>query len=94
MSKAVFDGLPAAQQAALIEVGASLEGFALESAKSDDKDLSAVYGKAGAATKQFDEAALDKWKAIARDTAWKDFAARNASCADLLALAEKVPAAG
>ncbi len=94
ISKSIFDGLPPAQQAAVTEVAASLEGFALESAKSDDKDLSAIYGKAGAVTKQFDAAALEKWQAVARDTAWKDFAARNASCADLLALAEKVPTAG
>jgi len=33
---------------------------------------------------------LTKWRAIAESTAWKDFAARNASCADLLKLAEAV----
>lgn len=92
MSKTIYDGLPPAQQTALSEVGASLETFALDAAKSDDKDLSAIYAKAGAVTKQFDAAALDKWKAVARDTAWKDFAARNAACAELLGLAEKVPA--
>jgi hypothetical protein len=33
---------------------------------------------------------VDKWKAIARDTAWKDFSERNESCAALLRAAEKV----
>jgi hypothetical protein len=34
-------------------------------------------------------AALKKWQAIARATAWKDYAERNESCAKLLKLAEK-----
>ena len=93
MSKSIYDGLSPAAQKAISEIGAGLEGFALEGAKSDDKLLSEVYGKAGATTKSFDAAVLDQWKAIAKRTAWQDFAARNQSCADLLALAEKVPAA-
>lgn len=91
MSKAIFDALTPAQQAVVSEVGTSFEGFALDAAKADDKDLSAIYAKAGAVTKSFDAAALDKWKTVAREAAWKDFAARNTACADLLALAEKVP---
>ena len=39
---------------------------------------------------QLDEANLGKWRDIARDTAWKDFANKNASCAELLKLAEQV----
>ena len=92
MSKQIFDGLTPAQQAVITEVGASLESFALDAAKSDDKDLSAIYAKAKATTKAFDAAALEKWKVVARDTAWKDFAARSPACAELLAMAEKVPA--
>ena len=89
---ATFDSLPADQQKAISEVGASLEPFALEQAQADDKRLAAVYGKAGVGVHEFDKAALAKWQAIARDTAWKDFAKRNAACANLLGLAEKVPA--
>ena len=92
MSKAIFDALPAAQQKAIAEVGAEMEPFALEQAKADDKRLADIYAKAGVAVHEFDAAALDQWKAIARDTAWKDFAARNATCAGLLKLAEKIPA--
>ena len=33
---------------------------------------------------------IAKWKAVAQDTAWKDFAARNAACANMLKLAEAV----
>jgi TRAP-type C4-dicarboxylate transport system substrate-binding protein len=92
MSKVIFDALTPAQQAVITEVGTSFEAFALEAAKADDKALSIIYPKAGVATKSFDAASLEKWKTVARDTAWKDFAARNAACAELLALAEKVPA--
>jgi len=34
------------------------------------------------------EASVKKWQAIARETAWKDFAAKNESCARILKLAE------
>lgn len=40
--------------------------------------------------RDFSPAALAKWKAIAQDTAWKDFASRNANCASLLKMAEAV----
>jgi TRAP-type C4-dicarboxylate transport system substrate-binding protein len=92
MSKDIFDSLPADQQKAISDVGAAMEPFALEQAQADDKRLAAVYSKAGVGVHEFDKAALGKWQAIARDTAWKDFAKRNAACAKLLGLAEKVPA--
>jgi TRAP-type C4-dicarboxylate transport system substrate-binding protein len=92
MSKSIYDGLPADQQKAISEVGASLEPFALEQAKADDIALAQVFGHAGAKVAEFDAPALQKWKRIARDTAWKDFAERSPSCADLLKLAEKVTA--
>ena len=92
MSKAIYDGLPADQQKVISEVGASLESFALERAKSDDIELAKVFARAGARVAEFDAPALQKWKQIARDTAWKDFAERSPSCAGLLKLAEKVPA--
>ena len=92
ISKSIFDSLTPDQQTVLTEVGTAMEGFALESAKSDDEELAAIFGKAGVAVREFDAGALAKWQSIARDTAWKDFADRNAACAALLKLAEKVPA--
>jgi len=92
MSKAIYDSLSADQQKAISEVGTSLEGFALDSAKADDVALATVFGKAGAKVAEFDAPALQKWQEVARGTAWTDFAARSTSCADLLKLAEKVPA--
>ena len=90
MSKAIFDSLPADQQAAMTAAGTAQEAFALEAAKADDEDLAKVYGKAGVKVIDETEAALKQWQTVARDTAWKDFAARSPSCADLLRLAEAV----
>jgi TRAP-type transport system periplasmic protein len=90
MSKSIFDGLSKDQQQAVLEVGESLEKFGLDSAKADDERLAQSYGKAGVKVQEMDAAAVDKWRAIAQATAWKDFAGRNAECAKLLKLAEAV----
>jgi TRAP-type C4-dicarboxylate transport system substrate-binding protein len=90
ISKAVFDRLPKDQQKAVMDVGAELEAFALKSAHEDDSQVAAVYQKAGAKVVDLNPASLKKWQAIARNTAWKDFAARNENCAKLITLAEKV----
>jgi TRAP-type C4-dicarboxylate transport system substrate-binding protein len=90
MSKAVFDRLTKEQQAAIMAVGAEMEQFAMKSAQMDDVAVAAVYQKAGAKVVDLSAATVKKWQDIARNTAWKDFAARNASCANLLKLAEKL----
>ncbi len=90
MSKQVFDSLTPDQQKAITEVGAEQEPFALEAAKADDQALAEIYGKAGVKVADMTPTTSRKWKAVAQDTAWKDFAARNAACANLLKLAEAV----
>ena len=90
ISKQVFDSLPAAQQEAVTAVGTEMEAFGLQAARADDEDLARVYAKAGVTARDMDPAAIAKWRAVAQDTAWKDFAARNAACAGLLKLAEAV----
>lgn len=89
MSKQVFDKLPKDQQAAIMSVGADLEKFAMESAKADDIAVANIYLKAGAKVSDLDQATVKKWQAIARETAWKDYAAKSESCAKLLAAAIK-----
>ena len=37
-----------------------------------------------------DDATLRKWQAIARDTAWKDYAEKNENCAGLMKAAQKL----
>ena len=90
MSKAIFDSLTPEQQTAIVDVGASLEPFALQEAKADDEKLATAYGKAGVAVHDMSADDLAKWKAIAADGAWKDFARRSASCAALLKMAQQV----
>lgn len=90
MSKIVFDGLPKDQQDAIMATGAELESFGQSGAKADDTRVEELFAKAGAKVDQIDEATLGKWRDIARGTAWKDYAAKNANCAELLKLAEQV----
>lgn len=89
MSKAVFDRLPKDQQAAIMAVGGELEAFARKEAQEDDQEVADVYKKKGATVVDLKPATIKKWQAIARTTAWKDYADRNPNCAKLLALAEK-----
>ncbi len=88
ISKQVFDSLPAAHQRAITEVGAEMEPFGVDAAQEDDERLSREYIAAGRVSRDMDETAIDKWRVLAEATAWKDFAARSASCAGLLKLAE------
>jgi TRAP-type C4-dicarboxylate transport system substrate-binding protein len=73
MSKVTYDSLTPAQKTIVMEVGASLEKFAMDAAKADDQELAKVYAKAGAKVHNMDDAAFQKWKSIAQQTAWKDF---------------------
>jgi TRAP-type C4-dicarboxylate transport system substrate-binding protein len=92
ISRQVFEKLPKDQQATIMAIGAELEKFGLESAKADDQTVARVYQKAGAKVYDLSEATVRKWQAIARDTAWKDYAKKNARCARLIQLAEQVVA--
>jgi TRAP-type C4-dicarboxylate transport system substrate-binding protein len=90
MSKDVFAKLPKPQQDAVMAIGAEMESFGTEGAQADDKACAEVYAKAGAKVYDMDDATLKRWQALARDTAWKDFADRNESCAALMRAAQKL----
>lgn len=92
MSKSIFDALPKKQQDAIMEVGAGLEAYGRDAAMADDELVAKIYEKAGAKIHDLDDSVVGRWKAIARDTAWKDYAAKNANSARLLKLAEDVSA--
>jgi len=92
MSKSIFDGLPKAHQDIILAVGAELEAFGLKGAQDDDLEVAKVYEKAGAKVSALDIAAVNKWRDIARDTAWKDYGAKTATAANLLKLASDVGA--
>ncbi len=87
MSKAIFDKLPKNHQDIILSVGTELEAFGRKGAQDDDIEVAKVYEKAGAKVQKLDIATVEKWRAIARDTAWPDYAKKSANCANLLKLA-------
>ncbi len=89
ISREVFEKLPKDLQATVMAVGAEMERFGVEAAKADDQTVAKVYQKAGARVYDLSAETVKKWQAIARDTAWKDYSARNERCSRLLKLAEK-----
>ncbi|MFJ3056248.1 TRAP transporter substrate-binding protein DctP [Herbaspirillum sp. NPDC087042] len=92
MSRAVFEKLPRSQQDLILQIGNEIEKIGLDGVRTDDRNVATVYQKAGARLYDLDAATVEKWRAIARDTAWKDYAAKSSNCARLLQLAEKVTA--
>ncbi|HEY6259832.1 MAG TPA: TRAP transporter substrate-binding protein DctP [Xanthobacteraceae bacterium] len=90
MSKEIFDKLPKNQQEAVLALGAELEQFGTNEAMADDRKVAEVYAKKGAKVADLDDAIVEKWRAIARVTAWKDYADRTPLSADLLKLAEAI----
>jgi len=87
MSKQIFDGLPKKHQDIILAVGAELEAFGKKAAQADDVAVADIYQKAGAKVSDLDATIVGKWRAIARDTAWKDYAAKSATCDRFLKLA-------
>ena len=79
MSKQIFDALPKKQQDAIMALGLELEEFGTKEAMADDQKVAEVYAKKGAKVADLDDATVEKWRAIARDTAWKDYAGKTAA---------------
>ncbi|HLG85077.1 MAG TPA: TRAP transporter substrate-binding protein DctP [Bradyrhizobium sp.] len=92
MSKSVFDALPSGHQEIIMAVGSELETFGRQGAQADDVEVAKVYEKAGAKVAPLDLATVNKWRDIARDTAWKDYGAKTPTAATLLKLAANVNA--
>ena len=90
MSKQVFDKLSKKNQDIILGLGAEMEDFGTKEAMADDEKVAEVYAKKGAKVSDLDEKIVDKWRAIARDTAWKDYAGKTALSAELIKLAEDV----
>ena len=90
MSKRIFDALPRDQQDMIVALGGELEEFGTREAMADDQKVAEVYAKKGARVSDLDAATVDKWRAIARETAWKDYAAKTPLSAELLKLAEGI----
>jgi len=87
ISKAAYDALTPEQQKIVMDVGTSLEKFALDESKKDDQRLADVYAKAGAKVADMDDPTFQKWRKIAEDTAFKDFAEKVKNGKQLLDMA-------
>jgi TRAP-type transport system periplasmic protein len=90
MSKQIFDALSKSQQDVIMALGVDMEQFGTTQAMADDQKVAEVYAKKGAKVSDLDEATVDKWRAIARETAWKDYAQKTPLSAELLKLAEGI----
>ena len=90
MSKQIFDTLTKEQKDTIMALGVEMEQFGTKEAMADDQKVADVYAKKGAKVADLSEVIVDKWRAIARDTAWKDYAAKTPLSAELLKLAEQV----
>jgi hypothetical protein len=73
-----------------MDIGAEMEKFALDKAKADDEEVAKVYEKRGIKTYDMDQAAVDKWKAVAAQSCWKQYADKSASNAEFLKLSQQV----
>ena len=90
MSKQIFDALSKDQQDAIMKIGAEMETFGTKEAMADDQKVADVYIKKGAKIVDVDEKIVDKWRDIARGTAWKDYAERSPQSAEFIKLAEGI----
>ncbi|MDH6524371.1 TRAP transporter substrate-binding protein DctP [Polynucleobacter sphagniphilus] len=90
MSKMVFDSLPQNQRDIIMSIGADMEKYGTQQAKLDDIDCAVAFAKAGNKVYDIDSAAVDKWKAIAKVSAWKEFSDRNETCAAMMRSAEAI----
>jgi TRAP-type C4-dicarboxylate transport system substrate-binding protein len=90
MSKQIFDAMPKSQQDAIMAIGLDMEAFGTKEAMADDQKVADVYKQKGASIHDLDDKIVDKWRAIARETAWKDYAEKTPLSGELIKLAEQV----
>ena len=92
MSKQIFDAMPKNHQDVIMALGEEMEMFGTKEAMADDQKVADVYAKKGATVADLDDAIVEKWRAIARNTAWKDYAQKTPLSAELIKLAEAITA--
>jgi TRAP-type C4-dicarboxylate transport system substrate-binding protein len=90
MSKAIFESLPADKQKIILETGEEMAPFGTAEAKKDDEEVARIYAAKGAGVIDFSSSDLDKWRAVAEATAWKDFSSKSGEAAELLSSARSL----
>lgn len=93
VSKAVWETFSASQRDAIMAVGEGLVPFNLAGAQADDVEMARVFAAAGVDVHPMSDGSVDRWQAVARDSAWKQYAEKTPLAAKLLKLAQEVPAA-
>ncbi len=91
ISKATFESLTPEQKKIVVEVGASLEKFALDSARADDETLARTYLAANDLVADMDDEQWLQWQRVARAAAWRDFERTVPKGEELLKKALAVP---
>ena len=92
ISKIVWDQLAPRHQEAMKAVGEEMIPYNLAGAQADDIEMARVFKEAGCVVTPMEDATVARWKAVARDSAWKQFAEKSPQAAHMLKLAEDVPA--
>jgi TRAP-type C4-dicarboxylate transport system substrate-binding protein len=90
MSKLTFDALSRPHQDALRALGTEVEQLAVAAATADDQKVAELYGRHGVKVVDLDATAVDKWRVLARATAWKHYGEKTPLSAELIKLAEAV----
>ena len=90
MSKEIFDHLTPQQQNVILDVGREMEAWGIAEAKKDDQEAATVYASKGATVVDLTPDDLAKWRKVSEETAWKDYAAKTTTAAELLKLAQKI----
>jgi len=88
----LVESISGVRKGSVLALGVELEAFGRKGAQDDDVEVAKVYEKAGAKVSELDAKTVGKWRDIARETAWKDYAAKTPTAAKLLKLASDVSA--
>ncbi|MDH5245390.1 MAG: TRAP transporter substrate-binding protein DctP [Betaproteobacteria bacterium] len=90
MSKQHWDKLTPAQKKIFEEAAAKSDEFFNSLQKDAVEKMVAAYKKAGAKVHSMTQAEYDQWVALAKETAWKDFAAKSPEAKELLDALQQV----
>lgn len=90
MAKSSFNKLTPAQQKEIIKAGKAAEQYALEQSKMADQKLVDAYKKAGVKVVEMNDEQLAKWREVANQSSYKDFAENVPGGRELLDMALSV----
>jgi TRAP-type C4-dicarboxylate transport system substrate-binding protein len=84
MSKQHWDKLTPAQQKIFEEAAAKSDAYFLGLQREAVDKMEDAYKKAGAKVHEMTQAEYEQWVALAKDTAWKEFAGKSPAAKELI----------